>query len=57
MAPRMSRRGRLILRLIMGVAIGTFLFAIWAFVGLGKSRPATDLPKIGATNDRPASTK
>ncbi len=57
MAHRMSRRDRLILRLIMGVALGTFLLAIWAFVGWGKSRLAPDLPKIGATNDRPASTK
>jgi len=57
MAHRMSRSHRLSLRLIMGVAAGTFLFAIWAFVGWGRSRPTTDLPKTGATNDRPASAR
>lgn len=54
MAHGMSRSHRLILRLIMGVAAGTFLFAIWAFVEWGKSQPATSLPQTGVTNDPPA---
>ncbi len=57
MAHRMSRRDRLILRLIMGVVVGTFLFAIWAFVGWGKARSEIDLPTTTLTNNRPASAK
>jgi len=53
MAERMSRSHRLIRRLILGVAAGTFLFAIWAFIDWGKSRPATQVPPTSATNDRP----
>lgn len=53
----MSRSHRLILRLIMGVAAGTFLFAIWAFVEWGKSRSTTNLPPIGDTNEPPASVR
>lgn len=57
MAHGLSRSHRLILRLIMGVAAGTFLFAIWAFVEWGKSRPATNLPQIKAPNEPPASAR
>jgi hypothetical protein len=57
MAPGMSRRDRLILRLIMGVAFATFLFAIWALVGWGRARSGTDLPTTTLPNDRPASVK
>ncbi len=57
MAHRMSRSHRLILRLIMGVAAGTFLFAIWTFVEWGKSGPTNSLPQTRATNDVPASAR
>ena len=57
MAHGMSRSHRLILRLIMGVAAGTFLFAIWAFIDWGKSRSATNVPPTSATNDPPASVR
>jgi hypothetical protein len=56
-AHRLSRKKRLILRLILGVAVGTFMFAIWAFVGFGKSTSAPDLSKPGAMNDRSASAR
>ncbi len=57
MAHGLSRSHRLILRLIMGVATGTFLFAIWAFVEWGRFRPATNVPPISAVNDPPASAR
>jgi hypothetical protein len=38
MAPGMSRRDRLILRLIMGVAFATFLMAIGAFLSGANAR-------------------
>jgi hypothetical protein len=53
MAHGMSRSHRLILRLIMGVAAGTFLFAIWAFIDRGKSRSTTNLPPTGEPNEPP----
>lgn len=52
MAHRMSRRDRFILRLILGLAFATLLLAIWAFLGGGRSRPATDLPTTARTNSR-----
>lgn len=57
MALCMSRRDRFLLRLIMGVALGTFIFAIWAFVSLVRSPSAPDLSKFGTTYDFPNSAK
>jgi hypothetical protein len=57
MAPRMSRRDRLVLRLIMGVAFATFLLAIWAFIDFGRSRSATVSPATGTTNGLPAASR
>ncbi len=57
MAHRMSRRDRFIIRLILGVAFATFLLAIWAFVGGGKSQSVTVSPATPMTNHRPSAAE
>jgi len=57
MAHRMSRSHRLILRLIMGVAAGTFLFAIWSFVEWGRAQSTTNLPPTEEPNEPAASVR
>jgi hypothetical protein len=53
----MSRSHRLILRLIMGVAAGTFLFAIWSFVEWGRAQSTTNLPPTEEPNEPAASVR
>jgi hypothetical protein len=48
MAPRMSRKDKLVYQLILLLAVGTFLFGIWALVG-GLKSPAAR-PTAGETN-------
>jgi hypothetical protein len=56
MAQGMSRRDKFILQFIVWLAVGTFLFGIWA-MAIGFRKPATKLtppPSTATTNDAPA---
>lgn len=53
----MSRQDRVLLKFIVWLAVGTFLFGIWAIVvGLRRPPPAQNQPSPAATNAYPAAS-